>query len=112
MKNLAQTNYSSALQAIRNLKEKHGNTWATIRPENVARIAIQNRFKTGLDIAKCIALGADLAGIAGPFIKTAVISVDESVRLIKEITREIQIAMFATGASNLKDLEQKLLKIK
>jgi len=46
------TNYSSALEAIRNLKAKHGMTWDTISPENAARISIQNRFKTGLDIAK------------------------------------------------------------
>ncbi|MDG5492084.1 isocitrate lyase [Psychroserpens sp. SPM9] len=52
MKNLEQTNYRSALQAVRNLKEKHGNTWQAINAENAARMVAQNRFKTGLDIAK------------------------------------------------------------
>ncbi|OIQ22794.1 isocitrate lyase [Lacinutrix sp. MedPE-SW] len=52
MKNLAQTNYSSALETIRSLKAKYGNTWDAILPESAARMAIQNRFKTGLDIAK------------------------------------------------------------
>lgn len=52
MKNLPQSTYSSALQTIRNLKEKYGNTWNTISTENAARMVIQNRFKTGLDIAK------------------------------------------------------------
>jgi isocitrate lyase len=52
MKNLSQTNYSSALQTVRDLKEKYGDTWNAIRPESVARMAAQNRFKTGLDIAK------------------------------------------------------------
>ncbi|QJP35349.1 isocitrate lyase [Nonlabens sp. Ci31] len=51
MKNLPQTNYSSALQTVRNLKEKYGASWNTIRPESAARLVIQNRFKTGLDIA-------------------------------------------------------------
>ncbi len=46
------TTYNSALDTVRTLKSKYGNTWATIRPENAARIAVQNRFKTGLDIAK------------------------------------------------------------
>jgi len=46
------TNYNSALDTIIKLKAKHGNTWNTINPENAARISIQNRFKTGLDIAK------------------------------------------------------------
>jgi isocitrate lyase len=52
MKNLAQSNYSSALQTVRNLKEKYGNTWNSINSENAARMVAQNRFKTGLDIAK------------------------------------------------------------
>ncbi len=52
MKNLAQNNYRSALDTVRNLKRKYGNTWDAIDPENAARMASQNRFKTGLDIAK------------------------------------------------------------
>ena len=52
MKNLAQSNYSSALQTVRSLKEKYGNTWNAINPESAARMVAQNRFKTGLDIAK------------------------------------------------------------
>ena len=50
MKNLSQANYSSALQAVRNLKEKYGDTWNAIDPESAARMVTQNRFKTGLDI--------------------------------------------------------------
>ena len=52
MKNLSQTNYGSALEAIRNLKVKYGDTWKAINSENAARMVAQNRFKTGLDIAK------------------------------------------------------------
>ncbi|WAC01384.1 isocitrate lyase [Lacinutrix neustonica] len=52
MKNLSQSNYSSALETVRNLKAKYGNTWNAINPESAARMVTQNRFKTGLDIAK------------------------------------------------------------
>lgn len=52
MKNSAQTNYSSALETVRNLKEKYGESWKAINPESAARMVTQNRFKTGLDIAK------------------------------------------------------------
>ena len=52
MKNLAQSNYSSALETVRNLKAKYGNSWNAISSESAARMATQNRFKTGLDIAK------------------------------------------------------------
>ncbi len=52
MKNLGQSNYQSALELVQNLKEKHGDSWAAINPKNAARMVIQNRFKTGIDIAK------------------------------------------------------------
>jgi isocitrate lyase len=52
MKNLAQSNYSSALETVRNLKAKYGNSWNAINSESAARMVTQNRFKTGLDIAK------------------------------------------------------------
>jgi isocitrate lyase len=52
MENLSQTNYSSALQTIRSLKAKYGETWNAISSESAARMMTQNRFKTGLDIAK------------------------------------------------------------
>jgi isocitrate lyase len=52
MENLSQTNYSSALQTIKSLKAKYGETWNAISSESAARMITQNRFKTGLDIAK------------------------------------------------------------
>ena len=52
MENLAENRYSSALQTVRDLKEKYGNTWNAINAENAARMVAQNKFKTGLDIAK------------------------------------------------------------
>lgn len=52
MKNLAHANYSSALQTVKKLKEKYGTTWNSVSSENAARMVAQNRFKTGLDIAR------------------------------------------------------------
>jgi isocitrate lyase len=52
MKNLGQSKYSSALETVRNLKAKYGNSWNAINSESAARMVTQNRFKTGLDIAK------------------------------------------------------------
>ena len=58
-------------------------------------------LRTGVDIAKCLALGASLGGMAGPFLKTASHSFDETIKLINLITEEIRICMFATGSVNL-----------
>ena len=49
---MSMTNYSSAIEAVRALKAKHGNSWDAIGPENAARMIVQNRFRTGLDIAR------------------------------------------------------------
>lgn len=51
MKN-SQANYVSALETVQKLKAKYGKTWGEINPEHAARMLTQNRFRTGLDIAK------------------------------------------------------------
>jgi isopentenyl-diphosphate delta-isomerase len=68
-------------------------------------------LRTGLDISKSIALGAAIGGMAGPFLKAAVISLDEAIQTIKEIKREIQITMFASGVAKLNELSHKLIDI-
>ena len=45
------TAYKSAIDLVRELKQKHGN-WQNISEVDAARMMSQNRFKTGLDIAK------------------------------------------------------------
>jgi isopentenyl-diphosphate Delta-isomerase len=62
-------------------------------------------LKNGLDIAKSIALGADLGGMAGPFLKAAAHSAEEVAHTVAEIQQEIKICMFATGSSNLASLK-------
>ena len=52
-------------------------------------------LRTGVDIAKCIALGARLGGMAGPFLKAAAQSLEDTVQTIEELKREIQVCMFA-----------------
>jgi len=46
------TTYSNAIDTVRALKAKYGNSWAAISPEDAARMVVQNRFRTGLDIAR------------------------------------------------------------
>jgi isopentenyl-diphosphate delta-isomerase len=63
-------------------------------------------LRTGLDIAKCIALGASLGGMAGPFLKAAARSIDDTIQTIQELRREIQVCMFVAGAGNLETLSR------
>ncbi|MFD2164647.1 isocitrate lyase [Thalassotalea euphylliae] len=46
------SNYQSAIEAVRAIKAKAGDSWGAINPESVARMRAQNQFKTGLDIAQ------------------------------------------------------------
>ncbi|MFC3459674.1 isocitrate lyase [Massilia haematophila] len=44
--------YQNDIQAITSLKQQQGNGWHAINPESAARMRAQNRFQTGLDIAR------------------------------------------------------------
>ena len=61
-------------------------------------------LRSGLDIAKCLALGANLGGMAGTFLKAASDSRETACRVMSMITDQIRIAMFACGARTLPDL--------
>ncbi len=63
-------------------------------------------IKDGLDIAKCIALGAALGGMAGQFLKAAAISTEKAVEMMKLTKRQIEVTMFASGAGSLHELMQ------
>jgi isopentenyl-diphosphate delta-isomerase len=61
-------------------------------------------LRNGLDIAKTIAMGAKISGIAGPFLKAAVHSPEKVIDEVKRIKREIQISMFGAGVKDLQSL--------
>ncbi|MDP6167014.1 MAG: isocitrate lyase [Gammaproteobacteria bacterium] len=44
--------YQDDIQALASLKASQGAAWDAINPESAARMKAQNRFKTGLDIAR------------------------------------------------------------
>jgi len=62
-------------------------------------------IRTGLDVAKALALGANAAGAALPFLKVA----DSPVKIeerIKEYINGLKIAMFLTGCRTIQDLQE------
>lgn len=67
-------------------------------------------IRKGMEIAKSIALGASLAGMAGPFLKAASESTGKVIELVEEISRELRITMFAAGVRNVAELSQTPLK--
>ena len=63
-------------------------------------------IRSGQDVAKCIALGADLVGLAGPFLKRAVISAEAVVEEMALLDAELRVVMFCTGAASLAELRR------
>ncbi|MBD2446917.1 type 2 isopentenyl-diphosphate Delta-isomerase [Nostoc sp. FACHB-152] len=58
----------------------------------------------GLDVAKAIALGADLAGLARPFLAAAVTSEAAVDELAEILIAELETALFCTGNTSLAEL--------
>lgn len=61
-------------------------------------------LRDGLEVAKCIALGADAAAMAWPFLVAAQGGVQAVITEIEGVIETLRIAMFLVGAPTLSDL--------
>jgi isopentenyl-diphosphate delta-isomerase len=61
-------------------------------------------IRTGVHVAKALALGADLAGLALPFLRAAEDSEAAPGGLVDELVAALRIALFATGSRTIADL--------
>ena len=86
----------------------HFTDWGIPTAEALARLRAIDRetftiasggIASGVDVAKAIALGADLAGIAGPFIRAAAKSSDDIAAYARELVDTLRIAMFGIGVT-------------
>ncbi|HXL36025.1 MAG TPA: type 2 isopentenyl-diphosphate Delta-isomerase [Ktedonobacteraceae bacterium] len=62
--------------------------------------------RTGLDMARALALGATLVGIGFPFLKAASQSYDAVCELLETIVAELKVAMQLSGAPSIEQLQQ------
>lgn len=65
--------------------------------------------RTGLDVAKLIALGANISGIGLPLMKAALVSSSAVVDLLETIKKELKIAMLSSGARDLQGLKKRIV---
>jgi isopentenyl-diphosphate delta-isomerase len=63
-------------------------------------------IRNGLEIAKCIALGACLAGIAGPLLHAGVKGSGAVEKDLLRLINELRVAMFAAGARDVASLQE------
>ncbi len=66
-------------------------------------------IRDGVQVAKALALGADLAGLALPFLRAADESDAAVAALIDELVAGLRIAMFATASRRVADLRDALV---
>jgi isopentenyl-diphosphate Delta-isomerase len=105
-------------RAENNLQRRLGNTFAdwgiptvdcliqvkSVDP-NIPLIA-SGGLRNGLEVAKAIALGADLAGLAFPFLQAADRSSEVLEELVQVLIAEIKTVLFCTGNKSLLELRQ------
>ncbi len=94
---------------LRALAERFWN-WGIPTAESVVRarrgaprtpVFASGGIRDGIEIAKALALGATLGGLASPMLKLANISADTAIAGLEAIIAQIRVAMFGIGARDL-----------
>jgi isopentenyl-diphosphate delta-isomerase len=64
-------------------------------------------IRSGLDVAKALALGADVVGLARPMLSAALEGQAALQRLVEELLHALRVIMFLTGARKPSDLRSR-----
>jgi isopentenyl-diphosphate delta-isomerase len=69
-----------------------------------AQVIGSGGVRDGVDAAKAIRLGADIAGLAGSVLESAVDSTEAMIGQLQAIVAQLRIACFCTGSRNITEL--------
>ncbi|MGC9400298.1 MAG: type 2 isopentenyl-diphosphate Delta-isomerase [Anaerolineae bacterium] len=75
------------------------------RADKTLPLIASGGLQTGIDIAKCLALGADVGAMAGPILRSAAVSPAALQDRLTILHRQFRIAMFAAGAADVATLQ-------
>jgi isopentenyl-diphosphate Delta-isomerase len=59
----------------------------------------------GVEVAKCLALGANLVGMAGPLLRATMESEGTLHQKIEVVSKQLRLSMFTTGSKTLAELQ-------
>ena len=115
--------YFRAIKAGRKIQQRLGNTFKNwgiptcvslveaARTTNLIVIS-SGGLRSGLDIAKSIALGASAGGMALPILKAAMRGNKFLNEIVEALIQELKLSMFLVGANNVSMLQKVPLIIK
>ncbi len=98
------------------LKERLGATfwnWGIPTPASILLadvglpLVATGGVRSGLDVARGIALGATMAGMAKPMLEAAKVSSDAVAAELRAVIEELKAAMFLTGSRSIKELQDR-----
>ena len=69
------------------------------------KLVASGGIRNGLEIAKALALGADMCGMAYPFLRKASVSQQALFEFANMIIEELKSTMFLVGAKNIQELK-------
>src|SRR5216117_3715267 len=107
--------YYRARKDAASLKERLGATfwnWGIPTPASVVLanvglpLVATGGVRSGLDVARGIALGASAAGMAKPMLEAAKVGADAVAAELRSVIEELKAAMFLVGASTLQELRE------
>lgn len=108
--------YYRARKEAAGLKERLGATfwnWGIPTPASILLadvglpLVATGGVRSGLDVAKGLALGATAAGMAKPMLEAAKVSSDAVVAELRAVIEELKAAMFLIGSASLAELRER-----
>jgi isopentenyl-diphosphate delta-isomerase len=64
-------------------------------------------IRNGIEMAKALAMGANLVSMALPFLRWAAQSLEDILQGVNTLQQQLRVAMWYTGSSSIKELPGK-----
>jgi isopentenyl-diphosphate delta-isomerase len=77
-----------------------------VRKAVAVQVVASGGLRNGLEIAKCLSLGADACGIARPMLEHASMGKEDLEQFAGQLLQELRAVMFITGSGTVADLRK------